>query len=103
MGKRDKIKELTNILAIALRHKIGATVNSNEIYAGKYARDADVLIREAEKVNFGENWNSSDKDMIKRELKKKLILELEKRDFIDNKKFNFVDSEIELVLDRLLI
>ena len=44
MGKTDSLHELTNILAKALRHKIGGIVNPNEIYAQKYARDADMLM-----------------------------------------------------------
>jgi hypothetical protein len=43
MSKIKTTKELVNLLAIALRHKIGSIVNSNEIYAQKYARDAEVL------------------------------------------------------------
>ena len=43
MGKNKDICELTNILAKALRHRIGAIVNSDELYAQKYARDADIL------------------------------------------------------------
>jgi len=35
MSKIKTIKELTNLLAIALRHKIGSIVNENEIYAEK--------------------------------------------------------------------
>lgn len=98
MNKRKAINELTNILAIALRHKIGSRVNSNEIYAEKYAKDADVLIKEAQKVSFRENWNYENKEEIKNLLKTKLLIELEKKKFIDNKKFELVDEEIKKAL-----
>ena len=65
MNKNKAIKELTTLLAIALRHKIGSIVNSSEIYAQKYARDADILINEARKTSLKENWNLADKRKIK--------------------------------------
>lgn len=37
MSKKQNIHKLTNILAIALRHKIGSIINKNEIYAQKYS------------------------------------------------------------------
>ncbi|MDP1695853.1 MAG: hypothetical protein Q8L29_03000 [archaeon] len=101
MGKTSDIHELTNILAKALRHKIGAMVNSNEIYAEKYAKDADLLIKEAKKIVFRQNWNSYDKSRIKNELRKKLRLELEKKDFLDDRKFDMMDEEMTKVLKEL--
>ena len=50
MSKTKTIHELANILAVALRHKIGSIVNSNEVYAQKYARDYETLLKEAEKI-----------------------------------------------------
>ncbi len=101
MSKHDTIKELTNILAKALRHKIGAIVNSNEIYAQKYARDADILLKEAEKISLRENWNSFDKLEIRKMLQKKLRRELESKDFLDEKKFDYMEKEIESTLKML--
>ncbi len=101
MNKRKTISEITNILASALRHKIGSIVNQNEIYAQKYAKDAEILIKEAQKVVVKGNWNYNDKKIIKEELKKKLRKELEKKDFLDIKKFEVMDEEIEKIL-RLL-
>ncbi len=101
MNKRKIISEMTNILASALRHKIGSIVNQNEIYAQKYAKDAEVLIKEAQKIIIKGNWNYNDKKIIKGELKNKLRRELEKKDFLDVKKFDMMDGEIERVL-RLL-
>ena len=101
MNKNKLISELTNILAIALRHKIGGIVNFNEIYAQKYSKDADILIKEAEKIAFGKNWNFQDKARIKEELKRKLKLELESKDFLDKKKFDIMDEEMEKALKSL--
>jgi|SRR3989344_5155415 len=98
MSKNKNIQELTTILAIALRHKIGSIVNQNEIYAQKYAKDAEILIKQAQKVSRRENWNNYDKENIKRILKKKLQYELEKREFLDNKKFNIIEGEMNKVL-----
>ena len=101
MSKNQNIHELTNMLAIALRHKIGSIVNKNEIYAQKYAKDYEIFLKEAVKVSLRENWNEEDKAKIKNELKRKLKKELEKREFIDNKKFDIMDKEINEILDVL--
>ncbi len=101
MSKSKIIKELTNLLAIALRHRIGSKVNSKEVYAAKYARDADILLREAKKVAINEHWSKNDKIKIKALLNKKLKDELAIRDFIDNKKFDIMESEVEDVLNGL--
>ena len=71
MNKRKIISELANLLAIALRHRIGSIVNNNEIYASKYARDADVLINEAKRVSLREIWNNKDKQEIENQTKSK--------------------------------
>jgi len=101
MSKNQNIHELTNILAIALRHKIGSIVNKDEIYAQKYAKDYEIFLKEAVKISLKENWNDSDKIKIKNELKGKLRDELEKREFIDNKKFDIMDREINNILGVL--
>jgi len=98
MNKKDTINELTNILAVALRHRIGSIVNDKEVYAQKYARDAEVLLNEAEKISLMINWNQHDKINIKDILKKKLKEELEKKDFLSGKKFDIMDKEIEKAL-----
>jgi len=101
MGKKQSIGELTSLLAKSLRHKIGSIVNKNEIYSQKYAKDAEVLLKEAQKVSLKENWNSYDKSEIKQELEKKLTKELEEKTFLDESKFNHINSEITLVLKLL--
>jgi|SRR3989344_3629217 len=98
MSKTKIIHELTNLLAKALRHKIGSIVNSNEIYAQKYAKDSEILMKEAQKIAIKENWNNYDKVKIKKELERKLKLELEKKDFLDNKKFEIMEEEVEKAL-----
>ncbi|MBI2630509.1 hypothetical protein HYW76_05395 [Candidatus Pacearchaeota archaeon] len=101
MSKKAKINELTNLLAIALRHKIGSIVNQNEIYAGKYTKDAEVLIEQARIISLELNLNNQDKEELKNQLKTKLIKELEQKTFIHSRKFELVDEEIILIL-RLL-
>lgn len=101
MSKTKTIRELTNMLAIALRHRIGSIVNENEIYAQKYAKDADVLLKEAEKIALKENWNHKDKERIREELKNKLKAELERKDFLNARKFDIMNEEIEKALEFL--
>ena len=101
MWKNQTMHELINLLAVALRHKIGAIVNSNELYAQKYSRDADLLISLAEKSKDKENWNIYDKKEIKEKLKKQLEQELKEKEFINDKKFELVDSEIAQILRKL--
>ena len=98
MGKNKDINELTNLMSKALRHKIGSIVNKDELYASKYAKDAESIMAEAEKVLLRQNWNSYDETRIKEQLRIKLQKELEQKDFLDNKKFEIMDSEIEKAL-----
>ena len=98
MSKKDRIAELVNVAVAALRHKIGGIVNFDEIYAQKYAKDAEILMKEAVKISAGINWSIQDKDRIKEELKIKLKQELERKDFLDSKKFDIMDEEIEKAL-----
>ena len=99
MGKNKDIDELTNLMTKALRHKIGSIVNKDEFYAAKYSKDAENIMKEAEKVLLRQNWNSYDKARIMRQLRAKLRKELEQKDFLDNKKFDIMDSEIEKALE----
>ena len=98
MGKNKDIDELTNLITKALRHKIGSMVNKDEFYANKYAKDAETIMKEAEKVLLRQNWNNYDKVKIKEQLKIKLQKELEEKDFLDNKKFDIMDREINKAL-----
>jgi len=101
MGKNRDIGELANLMTKALRHKIGSIVNKDEFYAAKYAKDAEVLMREAEKVMLRRNWDRYDKEKIRQQLKIKLQKELEEKDFLDSKKFDIMDEEINKALKEL--
>ncbi len=98
MSKKDNIRKLTKFLALSLAHKIGSMTNLRDPYAGKYEKEGDAYFVRANKVSFSENWNNYDKVEIKIELKKKLKAELERKDFLDNRKFDFMDEEINKAL-----
>ena len=98
MGKNKDIQELASLMTKALRHKIGSMVNKDEFYANKYAKDAEVIMKEAEKVLLRQNWNNYDKAKIRETLRKKLKKELEEKDFLDNKKFEIMDEEMSKAL-----
>jgi hypothetical protein len=101
MGKKDDIDQLTNLLSRSLRHKIGSIVNENEIYAAKYAKDAENIMRETEKIAEKQNWNSYDKGEINRKLRIKLKKELIDKEFIGDKKFEIMGEEISNALKEL--
>jgi len=98
MSRKQQIEEFTNILAVALRHKIGSIVNKHEIYSAKYSKDADMLINSAKKIVLGVSFNFYEKQYIKEILKKKLYNELASKDFLNNKKFEIMDDEMNRVL-----
>ena len=100
MGKNRDIEILTNLMSRSLRHKIGSIVNENEIYAAKYAKDAETLMKEAEKILLNQNWNKIDKLAIRKKLNRKLKKELEEKEFIKDEKFKIMDQEIEKSLQR---
>lgn len=101
MNKNQVIDELTTLLSVALRHKIGSMVNKEEIYAQKYAKDAELILKEAEKVSLKANWNIYDKSGINKILKRKLKNELEKKGFLSNEKFSLMEKEIDKALKSL--
>ncbi|MBI2139022.1 hypothetical protein HYU13_05505 [Candidatus Woesearchaeota archaeon] len=101
MSKKADMEELTNILSKALRHSIGGKVNPDELYASQYAKDAEILMREAQKVSLRENWNQDDKKQMKEMLRRKLKIELEKKDFLPEKKFEMMEEEIDAALKEL--
>ncbi|MBS3097892.1 hypothetical protein J4209_03815, partial [Candidatus Woesearchaeota archaeon] len=61
MGKNKNIEELTNLMSIALRHRIGSIVNKEEIYAQRYAKDAENIMEEAKRIVTKQNWNDYNK------------------------------------------
>ena len=101
MSKKTDMEELTNIVAKALRHRIGSKVNPDEFYASQYAEDTEILMREAQKVSMREHWNQDDKKQMKELLAKKLKRELEKKGFLPEKKFELMEGEIEGALKGL--
>jgi|SRR3989338_4015358 len=101
MSKKDNLRELVKLLTLSVAHKIGSIVNKDELYAEKYLKESSHFLESAKEIYFKENWNSYDKQKIKDELKIMLNKELKKRDFIENKKFDLVDKEIEIALKYL--
>lgn len=85
-------------MAKALRHKIGSIVNKDEFHTNKYAKDAEVIMNEVEKVLLRQNWNGYDGAKIKEQLKIKLRKELEQKDFLHNEKFGIMNEEVDRAL-----
>jgi len=98
MGKNKNIEELTNLMSIALRHRIGSIVNKEEIYAQRYAKDAENIMEEAKRIVTKQNWNDYNKKEIRERLRRKLLKELTEKDFLDNKKFEIMDEEMNKAL-----
>ena len=94
MGKNKNIEELTNLMSIALRHRIGSIVNKEEIYAQRYAKDAENIMEEAKRIVTKQNWNDYNKKEIRERLRRKLLKELTEKDFLDNKKFEIMGEEM---------
>lgn len=101
MGKRSDIKELVTLISLTLTHRIGSIVNPDEIYSEKYKKESDAFLKKAIKISVRQNWNKEDKIKIKELLKKKLRSDLENRDFLNNKKFDLIDKEIDDVVKLL--
>jgi len=101
MSKKQILDEFTNTLAVALRHKIGGMINPSAVYAERYAKDSEMFFKQAEKIKEQGNWNYKDKIDIKEELKRKLRNELEKKDFLPDKKYDLMDREINNALTNL--
>ena len=101
MNKQDRINELTKLLTHSLSHKIGSIVNKEDYYAEKYSKEAINFFNLARKVFEDGNWNNNDKIKIKIELKRKLINELERKDFLDKKKFDIMEEEMDNTLKEL--
>ena len=101
MSKSKIIEELTNLLVVALRHKIGSIVNENEIYAQKYAKDVEVLFEQAKKSIAGKDFNIYERKEILNKLKIKLTKELESGAFLNKRKFDILDKEINDILKEV--
>ncbi|MEK6899343.1 MAG: hypothetical protein AABW79_04580 [Nanoarchaeota archaeon] len=101
MTKKDKIKNLVVFLSLALAHSIGSIVNSGDMYADKYKKESQNYLIQAEKLALDYNWNTQDKAEIKALLKKRLHDELSKRTFLNERKFQLIDKEIDKTLVSL--
>ena len=101
MAKKDNINKLTNFLALSLSHKIGSIVNPEDIYSAKYKKESESYFVKAIELSFEENWNHSDKIIIKEKTRKKLRNELTRKTFLNNKKFDIMEQEIDIALRQL--
>jgi len=101
MGKSAKIEEVVNRLAVALRHRIGALLGTNKDYAKRYLYDSIELINQAREIVIDLHLNVEDKQELKIKLSHKLQKELEVKEFIPEKKFQIMNSEIDKVLREL--
>lgn len=101
MGKKKDIDELTTLLALAIAHRIGSIVNTNEIYAQKYALEGERFFKRARLISLEIHCNFEDRAFLKAALRKKLEAELRKRDFLAEEKFLHVEREIAAALEKL--
>lgn len=101
MGKNDDIRELAKLLSFAVAHRIGQIINPDAIYAEKYQKESRNFVIQAEGINLGKHWNSYDKIIIKKEVRKKTLLELINKEHIADKKFEIMDEEINKILKEL--
>jgi hypothetical protein len=101
MGRSKTIEELTNLLALSLRHKIGSIVNNEDIYSKKYADESKILLDNAKRNIFGITFNFYEKKEIANKLRIKLKKELEFKAFLKVEKFEIMEREMNLVLMEL--
>ncbi len=101
MGKREQIKEIARFAALAVVHKIGGLLNPNAIYAEKYKKEYLNFVQQAENLLLGRNWNRQDREAIREETGKQAQLELRRREYIGEKKFEIMNGEIKVILDLL--
>ncbi len=59
------------------------------------------FIEQAKDIKQKENWNNYDKEEIRKEVKTETIKELNQRMYLDNKKFDIMDHEIDKSLKDL--
>lgn len=101
MGKNDTINTLVKLLSHALTHKIGALIEKSSTYAEKYYKESINFFNLSRKEAIKENWNEYDKVLIKKELRNILTKELNRKQFIDERKFSLIDKEIEEALKEI--
>ncbi len=101
MNKQKTISELTTFLAYAVSHRIGSIVNKDEIYADKYRKEPEEFMKKAKIISFTQNWNEYDKIIIKEKFRKNVESELTRKNFLNNRKFEIMDEEIDKCLNEL--
>ncbi len=101
MNRHKTIEELTNLLALSLRHKIGSIVNKHEVYSKKYADESQALLNNAKRNISGITFNLYEKKEILQILKRKLKAELQSKPFLNERKFDIMDEEMNSALKEL--
>ena len=101
MGKNSNLKILARFIALGVAHKVGQLINPNSLYAEKYDKESMNFMEQAKDIKQKENWNSYDKEEIRKEVKTETIKELNQRTYLDNKKFDITDSEIDKSLKEI--
>ncbi len=101
MSKRREMKEIVNLMVIALRHKIGAKVDPTAQYAKKYLNEAETAISHAKEIAISLHLNKEDKKELEDGIRKKLQKELETRTYIPQEKFSLMEQEITSALTVL--
>ena len=84
-----------------MTHRIGSIVNDNEIYAQKYAKDAEIFFQEAKKSIGDISFNYYERKEIINKIKEELRKELASKEFLREKKFKIMDEEVDKVLKEL--
>jgi hypothetical protein len=98
MVNKKIIDEFVSFIVLGLRHRIGSIVNDNELYAKKYAKDAEEFFKAARKTIIGITFNVYETAEIKKSIKSKLSADLTSKPFLRERKFEIMDAEIEKVL-----
>jgi|SRR3989338_4197760 len=101
MGKNSNIKLMARFIALGASHKIGQIVSPNSIFAEKYGKESRNFIEQANNIKLRENWNSNDKEEIRKEVKSETIKELNRREHLNKSKFDVLDGVIENCLKEL--
>ncbi len=101
MGKNSNLKLMARFIALGVSHKVGQIMNPNSIFAEKYNKEARNFIEQADNIKLRENWNSKDKDNIRKEVKIEAIKELNRKAHLDKSKFDVLDEVIDNCLKEL--
>ena len=103
MGKRDNLQELARLIGLASAHSIGCNIEPHSLYADKYRKEVMNFMNQAKKANDSEHWNLFDIELIKTKARDEIQYELSKKTHLDERKFGFVDEELNKILKELHI